>query len=165
MPTIIFRPLGMLPLKWKALLNLVIFLNTTYNLQQFRMFPEPWEQNFSLELKECLLIMRDQPYFWIWTLHRQHKNFETILYAFNSCYIFVIKLTFYTTLRDSDAVQFTFFLVMRLNIIIITGYGWFIGTLLHCFSSWKIEGLRMDWRNTSEMSIRIMDWLHFFDFL
>ena len=71
-------------------------------------------------------------------LHRHYCNYSTgpsnkifvrILFAFNSCYVILTKWTFYyfvkckrmdTTVRVNGTVQFTFFLVMRLDITVVT---------------------------------------------
>ena len=71
-----------------------------------------------------------------------NKIFVQILLAFNSCCVILIEWTFYyivickclsTIVRVTGTVQFTFFLVMRLNITIITVCDSFIVILVTHF--------------------------------
>ena len=89
-------------------------------------------KKFLLELKKSLSIIRDQPFLnrnITYFIGPSKKIFVRILFVFNSCYNIFIEWTFYyfliskclsTTVRVSGSVQFTFFLVMRLNITTVT---------------------------------------------
>ena len=77
--------------------------------------------------------------------------FVRILFIFNSCCVVLIEWTFNyfiickcmsSNVRHNVTVQFTFFLIMILNITNVT----------NCDS--LIISLKMDWRNTSETSLR-----------
>ena len=77
--------------------------------------------------------------------------FVRILFIFNSCCVVLIEWTFNyfiickcmsSNVRHNVTVQFTFFLIMILNITNVT----------NCDS--LIISLKMDWRNTSETSPR-----------
>ena len=75
---------------------------------------------------------------WIRASHQHHCTYSTcpsnkifvrLLFAFKSCYVIRIEWTFYyfvmcqcmsITIRVNGTVQFTFFLVMKLNITIAT---------------------------------------------
>ena len=84
------------------------------------------------------LIMRDEPSLnknitstplqYTYSTDLSYKIFVRILFLFNICYVVLIDWTFHycvickcvnTTVRDNGTVQFTFFLLMRLNITIV----------------------------------------------
>ena len=142
----------------------LLFCNHSASYDDFSILTRE-NKKFLLEMKEGLL-KRGINHFWIGTLHGHHcvylkgpccKICFRILFAFNrTFYYFGMRKCLSTTVRVTSTVQFTFFLIMRLNITIVTSCDCtsinlvpqLILTLLFHHLS-----LKMDWRNTSEKSL------------
>ena len=84
-----------------------------------------------------------------------NKIFVGILFTFSTCYVIFIEWTLYyfvicKCMNTLGTVQFTFFLIMRLNIIIVTSCHLFIVIFLPYFSSLKLEnGLKKHIQNVT----------------
>ena len=120
----------------RSVANHLPFCNHSASYDNFRNLTRE-NKKILLELNESLLIMRDKP-----SLNRNirhhctclagpcYKTFVRVLFALIVAMLFLLNGLFYylamcncvsTTVRLNGTVQFTFFLVMRLNSTIDTG--------------------------------------------